>query len=98
MSQSSKSSDKHLLLAEVIAKLERNHQRATYGAVGGIVGLPSRSVMSGQPKTSRNSWVVSAKTKLPTGYSQTECHSFLEANRRVIASVSELAAWLREHA
>lgn len=82
-------------MAEVIAKLERNHQRATYGAVGGIVGFPPRSVMSGQQKTPRNSWVVSAKTKLPTGYSKTECHLFLDVNKRVIASASELTAWLK---
>jgi hypothetical protein len=88
---------KHEQIALLVAALERHTQRATYGAVGGVVGLPAQSVMSGQPKTPRNSWVVSAKTRLPTGYSKAECHPLLNAQRAVIDSAQDLAAWWKAH-
>ena len=40
---------------EVVEVLARHSQRATYGAVGGLVGLPAQSVMSGKPRTQTNS-------------------------------------------
>lgn len=84
-------------LQSIVALLSKHSQRATYGAVGGLVGLPARSVMSGQPKNKENSWVVSAKTKKPTGYLPGEMHPDLEANSTVISAPSDLAAWLRAH-
>jgi hypothetical protein len=48
-------------LKDVVSLLCEHSQRATYGAVGGLVGLPARSVMFGQPKTPTNSFVVSKK-------------------------------------
>jgi len=82
-------------LAVLIAALERNAQRATYGAVGAFVGLPAQSVMSGQPKSHRNSWVVSSRSHLPTGYSQTERHPRLQERPNVISTSAGLAAWLK---
>jgi hypothetical protein len=73
-------------LKRLLSSLERHCQRATYGAVGGVVGLPARSVMSGQPKTPRNSWVVAAKNGRPTGYSPSETHASLLSNGKVITS------------
>ena len=83
---------------EVVEVLARHSQRATYGAVGGLVGLPARSVMSGKPRTQTNSWVVSKATGRPTGYLANETHPALEQNREVISTPEALAAWLRSHA
>jgi hypothetical protein len=84
-------------LERLLSSLDRHRQRATYGAVGGVIGLPARSVMSGRPKTPRNSWVVAKENGLPTGYSPSEVHISLLSNHRVIASPDELAAWWGEN-
>ena len=83
-------------LKAIIEMLSKHRQRATYGAVGGVVGKPARSVMSGQPKCIQNSWVVSAKTGRPTGYFKHETDSHLEASS-IIVTPEELADWLRTH-
>ena len=84
-------------LKDVISLLSAHSQRATYGAVGGVVGLPARSVMFGQPKNPANSFVVSAKSGDPSGYSQSECHTALKSRAAVISSPAAFAAWLRAH-
>jgi len=84
-------------LERLLSSLEGHRQRATYGAVGGVVGLPAQSIMSGRPKVPRNSWVVSAKDGMPTGYLPSQAHPSLFFNKKVIASPSELAAWWQEH-
>lgn len=81
----------------VIEVLARHSQRATYGAVGGLIGFPAQSVMSGKPKTPRNSWVVSKATGRPTGYLASETHPALEQNPDVISTPEALAAWLGSH-
>lgn len=81
-------------LEEVLVALDRRHQRATYAAVGGVVGLPAQSVMQGRQKAAINSWVVSKKTHLPTGYAAGDCHPKLNSNRYVIETAHELQAWL----
>jgi hypothetical protein len=89
------SKDDHL--GAILAALDRHLQRATYAAVGGVVGLPAQSVMFGRPKTALNSWVVSKKKHLPTGYEAVECHGRLTTNSRVIHSPDELRVWLDGH-
>lgn len=84
-------------LARLVEALERHSQRATYGAVAGVVGLVARSVMQGQVKGPRNSWVVSSETHLPTGYTKEQRHPLLEAKAGVICSNEELAAWWKVH-
>lgn len=84
-------------LAMVVATLERYSQRATYGAVGGIVGLPARSVMQGEAKNHRNSWVVSIRKGEPSGYSEKDWAPLLKANSEIIQSRIRLATWLKEH-
>ena len=81
-------------LDEVLVALDRRHQRATYAAVGGVVGLPAQSVMQGRQKAAINSWVVSKKTHLPTGYAAGDCHPKLNSSRYVIETADELQAWL----
>lgn len=84
-------------LADIVKTLSRHTQRATYGAVGGLVGRLARSVMSGQAKSPDNSWVVSAKTGLPTGYATNEMHPRLQSFDEVISTPEDLVAWLRTH-
>jgi hypothetical protein len=84
-------------LAVVIATLARHSQRATYGAVGGVVVLPAQSVMQGEAKNHRNSWVVSAKNGEPSGYSKEDWAPLLKTNPEVIHSPIALAAWLKAH-
>jgi hypothetical protein len=85
-------------LDDVIARLERHRQRATYAAVAGVVGLHYRNVMDGQAKSRRNSWVVSKRTKFPTGYGPQDFHPELLTNANgVIDSPEELRTWLAEH-
>jgi alkylated DNA nucleotide flippase Atl1 len=82
-------------LSMIISLLSKHHQRASYGAVGKLVGLPARSVMSGQAKSAENSWVVAVKTNKPTGYLAHEMDPNLENKDSVITSPQDLAAWLR---
>lgn len=78
----------------VLAALDRRHQRATYAAVGGVVGLPAQSVMQGRQKAAINSWVVSKKRHLPTGYAAGDCHPKLTSIPYVIEAADELQAWM----
>ena len=84
-------------LDAILAPLDRHRQRATYTAVGGVVGLPAQSVMQGRPKTSLNSWVVSKARLLPTGYAALECHPKISVNAHVIQTPDELRGWLDGH-
>lgn len=84
-------------LGAILAVLDRHFQRSTYVAVGGVVGLPAQSVMQGQPKTPMNSWVVSKRTHMPTGYLPAHCHPKLTSNPYVIKARDELSAWLDGH-
>jgi hypothetical protein len=64
-------------LDEILTRLDKRKQRATYGAVAGIVGGLARSVMSGRPKTLKNSWVVAKNGPnrgSPTGYTRAQIH------------------------
>jgi hypothetical protein len=90
-------------LDEVLDLLVQFKQRATYGAVAGVVGGNPRTVMSRQTKSFRSSWVVSSRTdrKLgakrgwPTGYSAAEVDPELFERSHVIRDRRELARWLR---
>ena len=90
-------SAKHDHRDQVIEALDRHRQRATYGAVGGLVCLPARSVMQGQVKNPRNSWVVSSASSAPTGYAEDERHPLLESNELVIKTAEALADWWKDH-
>jgi hypothetical protein len=79
----------------IIATLDQHHQRATYGALAGIVGGLARSVMSGKPKVQRNSWIVSVDTHLPTGYPDNAKHPNLTERDPVLETPNQLREWLR---
>jgi hypothetical protein len=87
-----------LEIEDVISRLERYRQRATYAAVAGVVGRHYRNVMDDQTKSHRNSWVVSKRTKLPTGYGPQDWHPELLTNENgVIETPAELKKWLAAH-
>jgi hypothetical protein len=49
----------------IIEMLNLRHQRATYGAIAGIVGGAAQGVMRGRDKLPMNSWVVASTTRKP---------------------------------
>jgi len=81
---------------QIIEQLARHRQRATYGALAGVVGGLARSVMGRHPRTQRNSWVVSASTGLPTAYLPQDIDLQLLSRSHVITSADELRQWLEQ--
>ena len=69
--------------------------RATYTAVGEVIGIPARSVggVIGSNST-YGSWVVSREYGTPTGYEHAECHAELFKRDKVIDCASELRSLL----
>lgn len=83
---------------ELISRLERYRQRATYAAVAGVLKRHYRNVMDGRTKSHTNSWVVSKRTYLPTGYGPQDFHPELLTNENgVIETPVALKKWLAEH-
>lgn len=90
-----------LELDDIIQKLEENEQPATYGAVGGVVGVHYKVVMSGRPRDRRNSWVISKSTRVPINYEEHEIDPALPRavrEKRVIETPEDLDSWLAEQA
>lgn len=80
----------------VLDVLERFHQRATYGAVAGVVDSSPRSLMTGRPRDLRHSWVVSRQNGQPTGYPSDQIDPALESRERILGSPDELRGWLAD--
>ena len=82
-----------MTLDEILDCLNENRIRATYGAVGDVLGKPARVVgnMLG-PRTPRASWVVSAEDHEPYGYGdgRNQAHPDLYHTEHVITSGREL--------
>ena len=85
------SSDKQCTADEVLCYLNANCIRATYGAVGGVIGVPAQSVGKylGNIRP-QASWVVRKKDGRPTGYSDQQEHRLLYRCKRVIIDCHEL--------
>lgn len=81
-------------LDSILDQLNEFHQRATYGAVAGVVNSSPRSLMSGRDRDQRSSWIVRRETGFPTGYSDEQKHAALAERERIIGSPDELRAWL----
>ena len=79
-------------LDEILAFLNDEQVRATYGAVAEVLGVIPRS-MGARLGTKRPeaSWIVSAADGLPTDYSQAETHQDLFRRNEIIGSGSRLA-------
>ncbi len=78
-------------LADIVAFLNKNHVRATYGAVAQILGVAPRSMGARLgPRHIEASWIVSAGTGLPTGYSPSEIHPDLNTSSPLIRTGDDL--------
>ena len=82
-------------LDQILDALHRARQRATYGAVASVLGAAPRTLMKSRDRDQRHSWVVSQKTKVPTGYTADQLHPDLMLNDRVIESREDMSAWLQ---
>jgi hypothetical protein len=78
----------------IVAALDQFHQRATYGAVAGLLGKVPRSVMQGYPKDWRHSWVVNQRDGEPSQYPALKKHPALHERGHILSTPEELAAWL----
>jgi predicted RNase H-like nuclease len=90
-------------LPKIAALLNRHRQRATYGAVAGIVGILPLGLMNGRSKSQEYSWIVAASGRdrgKPTGYDDQQMHpecrrQIREGRPGVITGSEELLAWLQ---
>jgi hypothetical protein len=86
-------------LEDALAALAWAHQRATYGAVGDLIGRIARAVnreLLGEPRPT-TSWVVRAEDGLPTGYEPDECDPNLQQHSNVISTAEELRRLIDRH-
>ncbi|MCY4327213.1 MAG: hypothetical protein OXC53_06465 [Rhodobacteraceae bacterium] len=79
--------------------LNREKQRCTYGALGGSLGVPPRSVARRHLGKRRPyvSWVVNKKTRMPTGYEACDRHDDLEHIDHVICDSKELEKEVKDY-
>jgi hypothetical protein len=82
-------------LDAILDLLDQYQQRATYGAVGGVLGVPPMSVLRKRPRDPRHSWIVNQETGAPTGYTSEQCHAQLRLRATIIDTPAALHAWLR---
>lgn len=82
------------MMDQILDALNAAHQRATYGAVAGVVNRSPRALMSGRERSQRTSWVVNIKSGLPTDYADELQHPQLLSNATVIKTSGELIEWL----
>lgn len=83
-----------LTIDSIIDQLDRFQQRATYGAVAGVLNLSPRNLMTGRSRSQRESWIVSYGTGLPTGYSLDQVHPEIGSREQILRSAKDLSAWL----
>jgi hypothetical protein len=78
-------------LPDILRFLNDEQIRATYSAVGEVLGIAPRA-MGGQlgPHSADRSWIVSAGTGLPTGYSEGDMHPSLCRRDEIIRTGTEL--------
>lgn len=83
-------------LDTILDQLNAYHQRATYGAVAGVVDSSPRSLMTGRDRDQRSSWVVSRDSGQPSGYAEEKKHGALTERERILSSPEALRVWLRD--
>ena len=80
-----------MTLEQILDGLNAHRVRATYGAVGAVIGRPPQSVGTALgARTQRASWVVNARTGEPTGYSSDQRHPHLLHTSHIIRTEEEL--------
>ena len=81
-------------IERILDCLERHQIRATYAAVGEVIGVIAIGVSRQLPGVNgRCSWVVNGETGLPgegAGYRPDDLHPRLRSKRRIIRSGAEL--------
>lgn len=83
---------------EIVLKLSRWQQRATYGAVAELLHASAHWVPEWIPKPDQdNCFIVNARTGEPTGYPADAVHSQLKKYPRILRTGAELLAWLQTH-
>ena len=87
----------NLELEDVVSFLDRRQLRATYGAVGQVVGRPATFLMTGIPRGPRYSWIVNQETGLPTGYTEEQCHPALTKKSLILRTGKDLRTWIARH-
>ncbi|MBV8809513.1 MAG: hypothetical protein JO033_12640 [Acidobacteriaceae bacterium] len=85
-------------LEEIVSALNERKQRATYGAVAGVLGLAPHTVTGSRPRIPRYSWVV-ALNGTPTGYNKEQIdpdclEQIRSSNQSVIKDSAKLMEWL----
>ncbi len=83
-------------LKSILVLLKQHHQRATYGAVAGLVGRTPRTVLQGCPRDYLHCWVVNQDTGEPTAYPAGMVHPALKEHEMVLETEEELVEWLEE--
>lgn len=83
-------------LKGILTLLNKHHQRATYGAVAGLVGRTPQTVLQGCPRNWLHSWVVNQESGEPTAYPVGMVHPSLKKHATVLRSEGELGKWLDE--
>ena len=79
-----------MTLDQILDCLNRKRVRATYGAVGAVIGRPVRGVGSALgDRTRRASWVVNARTGRPTGYARSQLDPYLTSIEQATSSRQE---------
>lgn len=89
-------------LDEIVTKLNKRKQRATYGAVAGILRVLPRGLMIGRGRQARYSWVVAktgSRRGWPTGYRNEEIdpdclRQIRDHLNNIIEDSEELKRWL----
>jgi hypothetical protein len=78
----------------IVDQLDRFRQRATYGAVAGVLKLSPRNLMSGRSRNQRDSWIVSRNDGMPTGYEPEQVHPEIKSREQILMSAEDLGSWL----
>ncbi len=81
----------------IVEKLDKHKQRATYGAVAGVLRKLPISLMKGYEKCPRYSWIVSEKTDRPTDYTVEQLHPELDSKTFTIKTSKKLIEWLMKN-
>jgi hypothetical protein len=91
-----------LSLPSIVAALDRHRQRASYGAVAGLLGVLPRGLINARAKSHQYSCVVAGSGRgrgWPTGYTEQqinpEClRQIRSAGSGIIDTPDQLRAWL----
>ena len=89
---------RRLAVLRILQVLNERRQRATYGAVGKVIGIHAKYVSRRYlgDRRPEASWIVLANTGRPSGYTESEMHADLLSNDTVLrtgAELSDLLGW-----